>query len=100
MPKAAKQQALSLLSIKEYANFGPTLASKYLGKKCGLWIGKETVRKWMNEVGLWKIHPTKIEKVHQPPSPSSSEEAECFARAKNLNAQLRVGKSGTPIGHP
>ena len=65
MPEAAKQQALSLLSTKKYADFGPTLASEYLGKKRGLWIGKETVRKWMTEAGLWRVHPAKIEKVHQ-----------------------------------
>jgi len=51
IPEAAKQQALSLLATKEYADFGPTLASEYLGKKRGLWIGKETVRKWMTEAG-------------------------------------------------
>jgi len=65
MPEAAKQQALSLLSTQEYADFGPTLASEYLGKKRGLWIGKETVRKWMTEAGLWRVHPAKVEKVHQ-----------------------------------
>jgi len=67
IPEAAKQQALSLLATKAYVDFGPTLASEYLGKKRGLWIGKETVRKWMTEAGLWRVHPAKIEKVHQWP---------------------------------
>ena len=40
IPEAAKQQALSFLATKEYVDFGPTLASEYLGKKRGLWIGK------------------------------------------------------------
>ena len=65
VPEADKQQAIALLSTKEYADFGPTLASEYLGKKRGLWIGKETVRKWMAEAGLWKVHAAKVEKVHQ-----------------------------------
>ena len=51
-PEADKQQAIALLSTEEYADFGPTLASEYLGKKRGLWISKETIRKWMTEAGL------------------------------------------------
>ena len=65
IPEAVKKQALALLSRHEYADFGPTLASEYLAKKLGLWIGKETVRKWMSEAGLWKAHPVKVETVHQ-----------------------------------
>ena len=65
IPDAVRQQALVLLSRQEYADFGPTLASEYLAKKLGLWIGKETVRKWMSEAGLWKVHPVKVETVHQ-----------------------------------
>ncbi len=65
IPEPVKKQALALLSGQEYADFGPTLASEYLGRKLGLWIGKETVRKWMTEARLWKVYPAKVEKVHQ-----------------------------------
>ena len=39
MLDADKQNAIALLSTAEYADFGPTLASEYLGKKRGRRLG-------------------------------------------------------------
>lgn len=49
---------------REYADFGPTLASEYLAEQHGLGVSKETLRKWMIAAGLWKAGRAKLVKVH------------------------------------
>jgi hypothetical protein len=36
-----------------YLGFGPTLANEKLQEREGIWISKETLRKWLLEEGLW-----------------------------------------------
>jgi transposase len=36
-----------------YRGFGPTLATEKLQEREGIWISKETLRKWLLEEGLW-----------------------------------------------
>jgi transposase len=37
-----------------YLGFGPTLATEKLQEREGIWISKETLRKWLLEEGLWR----------------------------------------------
>jgi transposase len=62
---AAKTQREAMAIVqREYADFGPTLASEYLKEKHGVHVSKETLRKWMIEAGIWKASRAKLEKVH------------------------------------
>jgi len=36
-----------------YLGFGPTLAAEKLQEREGIWLSKETLRKWLLEEGLW-----------------------------------------------
>ncbi|HYL93842.1 MAG TPA: helix-turn-helix domain-containing protein [Alphaproteobacteria bacterium] len=57
-------RAVKILSAEVYRGFGPTLAAEYLGKKHGLEVSHETVRKWMMEAKLWRARRQRVEKVH------------------------------------
>jgi transposase len=59
---SVKRRAVKRIA-KQYRDFGPTLAAEYLGAD-GLKVGKETVRKWMIEAGLWKAKRARVSKVH------------------------------------
>jgi transposase-like protein len=60
-----KEAALEILSQDLYRGFGPTLASEYLGKKHDIAVSRETVRSWMIEAKLWRVHKQRIEKIHE-----------------------------------
>lgn len=60
-----EREAMQILATPVYQGFGPTLASEYLGKRHGLTVGQETLRKWMARAGLWKPNRQRIEVVHQ-----------------------------------
>jgi len=62
--KAKREYALSL--IKEtYPDFGPTLAAEMLAEHHGFKVSRETVRKWMQEDGLW-LSRKQRRTFHQP----------------------------------
>jgi transposase len=46
--------AVEILTGADYAGFGPTLASEYLGKRHGIEATKETVRQWMMRAKQWR----------------------------------------------
>ena len=48
----------------EYRDFGPTLAAEYLGEQHKIAVGKETLRQWMIEDGIWKPKPAEVDSVH------------------------------------
>ena len=48
----------------EYSDFGPTLATEDLAEQHDIAVGKETLRQWMIEDGIWKPKRAKVEKVH------------------------------------
>src|SRR3989344_9535995 len=50
-----KEKALSLVKEK-YPDFNPTFASEKLAEHQGLIVNSQTLRKWMIQVGLWKVH--------------------------------------------
>jgi len=50
---------------RQYRDFGPTLATEALLERHGITIGRETVRKWMVEDGLW-LSRKQRRTFHQP----------------------------------
>ena len=59
-----QQKATQILGREEYRGFGPTLASEYLASHHAIEVSRETVRKWMQEAGLWKPRPQSIAAIH------------------------------------
>jgi transposase len=51
-PESLKDQALAVIR-ERYADFGPTLAAEKLREVHGITIGRETLRLWMLDAGLW-----------------------------------------------
>ena len=49
------QREPTALVQREYADFGPTLASEYLDEKHGIRVSKETLRKWMITAGHCQV---------------------------------------------
>src|SRR6202163_767007 len=56
--------AVEVLKQAEWHDFGPTFASEQLAKRHQIRVGKETLRGWMIEAGLWKPGGRRIEQVH------------------------------------
>jgi hypothetical protein len=64
-PEALRRAALVL--IREwYWDFGPTLAAEKLREVHGITLGRETLRLWMIEAGLWRDRKQRRKRVHQP----------------------------------
>ena len=62
---ALKDQVLTLVREK-YADFGPTLAAEKLREVHGVFVGRETLRIWMREAGLWADRHKRRGRVYQP----------------------------------
>jgi transposase len=58
-----QRQALAILKKPEWHDFGPTFAAEQLAKRHQIHVGKETLRGWMIEAGLWKNKVQTIEDV-------------------------------------
>lgn len=65
MPSDIKTQALDLIR-ERYSGFGPTLAAEKLRELHGVFIGRETLRIWMLEAGLWADRQKRRGRVYQP----------------------------------
>ena len=59
-----RAEALELLKQPDWHDFGPTFASEQLEKRHKIEVGKETLRGWMIEAGLWKSRERKLDQVH------------------------------------
>src|SRR3954447_427933 len=59
-----QRQALAILKKPEWHDFGPTFAAEQLAKRHEIHVGKETLRGWMIEAGLWKSKAQTIADVH------------------------------------
>ena len=64
-----------------YEGFGPTLASEKLAKD-GYIIGRETLRKWLLEEGLWKLRRKK------KPHGKSRKRRECFGELLQMDGSI------------
>jgi transposase len=49
-----QRQALAILKKPDWHDFGPTFAAEQLAKRHQIHVGKETLRGWMIEAGLWQ----------------------------------------------
>ncbi len=58
-----EQKAVTIIA-REYADFGPTLASEYLARDHHIAASRETVRQWMRRAGLWKGRRRRVAPVH------------------------------------
>jgi transposase len=59
-----QRQALAILRQPDWHDFGPTFASEQLAKLHQIKVGKETLRGWMIEAGLWKPKARRVQEVH------------------------------------
>jgi transposase len=64
LPAKTKQSALAILRKPDWHDFGPTFAAEQLSKHHSIEVGKETLRGWMAEAGLWKPGSRKLQEVH------------------------------------
>ena len=63
-PEALRRAVLTIIR-QWYWDFGPTLAAEKLCEDHGIAIGRETLRQWMIEAGLWRDRKQR-KQVHQP----------------------------------
>ena len=59
-----RRKAVKLVEGK-CRDFGPPLASEYLGKREAVKVSKETLRQWLIEAGVWKRKKRRVEEVHE-----------------------------------
>src|SRR3974377_2459509 len=64
LPAKTQRQALTILKQPEWHDFGPTFAAEQLAKRHQIQVGKETLRKWMSEAGMWQSKPQRLVEVH------------------------------------
>jgi transposase len=58
------RQTLAILKQPEWHDFGPTFAAEQLAKQHQIHVGKETLRQWMIDAGLWKSKAQTIADIH------------------------------------
>ena len=59
-----QRRALAILKQPDWHDFGPTFAAEQLAKQHQIRVGKETLRKWMMEAGLWQSNSRRLEEAH------------------------------------
>jgi transposase len=64
VPAKTQKQVLAILGEPEWHDFGPTFAAQQLAKRHQIQVGKETLRGWMIEAGMWKAGSRNSEEVH------------------------------------
>src|SRR5271167_3682558 len=64
-PAELRSEALAIIR-ERYWDFGPTLAAEKLREVHGLSLGRETLRLWMIEAGIWADRKQRRKQVHQP----------------------------------
>src|SRR4051794_15500390 len=64
-PEELRDKALAIIR-EQYWDFGPTLAAEKLREAHGIALGRETLRLWMIEAGIWADRKQRRKRVHQP----------------------------------
>lgn len=64
---AAETQArvVEWLKQPQCRGFGPTFAAEQVAKHWNIRAGKDTIRKWMIEAGVWQSRSRRVKQVHQ-----------------------------------
>jgi transposase len=64
---AVETKAEVVALVRErYADFGPKLAHEKLVEVHGIRVGRETLRGWLTEAGIWLPRAVRTLRVHQP----------------------------------
>jgi transposase len=64
LPAKSREAALAVLRRPEWHDFGPTFAAEQLRKRHRIEVGKETLRSWMTEAGMWQPGSRKMREIH------------------------------------
>jgi transposase len=64
LSEETRRQALGIVKQPDWHDFGPTFAAEQLSKRHRIQVGKETLRGWMIEAGLWKSKARRLEEAH------------------------------------
>src|SRR4051794_26469321 len=64
LPARTKRQALAIVKQPDWHDFGPTFAAEQLAKRHQIQVGKETLRGWMIEAGIWRSSSRVPSEVH------------------------------------
>jgi hypothetical protein len=64
-PEELRDKALAIIREQDW-DFGPTLAAEKLREVHGITLGRETLRLWMIEAGIWADRKQRRKRVHQP----------------------------------
>jgi hypothetical protein len=64
-PEELRTKALTIIG-EQYWDFGPTLAAEKLRAAHQIVLGRETLRLWMIEAGIWVDRKQRRKRVHQP----------------------------------
>ncbi len=64
-PEDVRAEALKIIA-ERYPDFGPTLAAEKLRELHDIRLGRETVRLWMAEAGIWQTRKKRRSRVYQP----------------------------------
>ena len=64
-PEELRDKALAIIR-QRYWDFGPTLAAEKLRDVHAITLGRETLRLWMIEAGIWADRKQRRKQVHQP----------------------------------
>ena len=64
LPAETQRQVLAMLRQPEWHDFGPTFAAEQLAKHHQIQVGKETLRKWMIQAGMWRSQPQRLREAH------------------------------------
>jgi DNA-binding transcriptional regulator PaaX len=64
LPAETQRQAMAILKQPEWHDFGPTFAAEQLAKRHQIQVGKETLRGWMIEAGMWQSKSQQLGEVH------------------------------------
>jgi transposase len=59
-----RRQALAVLKQPDWHDFGPTFAAEQLAQLHQIQVGKETLRGWMIDAGLWKSKSRRLQEAH------------------------------------
>ncbi|HTD84724.1 MAG TPA: ISNCY family transposase [Gemmatimonadaceae bacterium] len=64
-PEEVRDETLAIIR-QRYWDFGPTLAAEKLREVHGIALGRETLRLWMIDAGIWTDRKQRRKRVHQP----------------------------------
>jgi transposase len=64
LPAETQRQALAILKQPDWHDLGPTFAVEQLAKRHRIEVGKETLREWMIDAGMWRSKSQQLQEVH------------------------------------